>query len=130
MKWELSKSMSRPKSNNRKVCEQYNGVAPNFQDGVISSLVSRMMPIADNLNITELKAEQIIQGITPDGIAIDIDALAEVDLGDGKKQTVQQTLNMYLQKGSYLYRSSTINGEFNNAQKPSRKFKRETVSTN
>jgi hypothetical protein len=57
-----------------------------------------MMPIADNLNITELKAEQIIQGITPDGIAIDIDALAEVDLGDGKMQTVQQTLNMYLQK--------------------------------
>jgi hypothetical protein len=47
---------------------------------------------------TELKAEQIIQGITPDGIAIDIDALAEIDLGDGKKQTVQQTLNMYLQK--------------------------------
>jgi hypothetical protein len=60
-----------------------------------------MMPIADNLNITELKAEQPIQGITTDGIAIDIDALAEIDLGDGKKQTVQQTLNMYLQKKVY-----------------------------
>lgn len=118
LKWELSKSMSRPKSNKNKVCEQYNGVAPNFQDGIISSLVSRMIPIEDNRNVTELKAEQIIQGITPDGIAIDIDALAEVDLGDGKMQTVQQTLNMYLQKGSYLYRSSTISGEYNNAQKP------------
>lgn len=118
LKWELSKSMSRPKSNNRKVCEQYNGVAPNFQDGIISSLVSRMIPIEDNRNVTELKAEQIIQGITPDGIAIDIDALAEVELGNGKTQTVQQTLNMYLQKGSYLYRSSTIGGDYNNAQKP------------
>jgi len=118
LKWELAKSMSRPKSNNRKVCEQYNIVAPNFQDGIISSLVGRMMPIEDKANITELKAEQIIQGITPDGIAIDVDALAEIDLGDGKNQTVQQALNMYLQKGSYLYRSSQIGGEYNNAQKP------------
>jgi len=118
LKWELSKSMTRPKSNNRKVCEQYNMVAPNFQDGVISSLVSRMIPIEDNRNVTELKAEQIIQGITPDGIAIDIDALAELELGDGKTQTTQQALNMYLQKGSYLYRSSTISGDYNNAQKP------------
>jgi hypothetical protein len=47
-------------------------------------------------NITELKAEQIIQGITL--VVLYIDALAEIDLGDGKKQTVQQTLNMYLQK--------------------------------
>lgn len=118
LKWELAKSMSRPKSNTRKVCEQYNIVAPNFQDGIISSLVGRMMPIDDKLNVIELKAEQIIQGITPDGIAIDIDALAEIDLGDGKNQTVQQSLNMYLQKGSYLYRSSQIGGEYNNAQKP------------
>lgn len=118
LKWELSKSMSRPKSNNKKVCEQYHIIAPNFQDGIITSLVSRMIPIEDKINITELKAEQIIQGITPDGIAIDLDALAEVDLGDGKMQTVQQTLDMYLQKGSYLYRSSLIGGEYNNAQKP------------
>jgi hypothetical protein len=123
LKWELAKSMSRPKSNTQKVCDQYNGVAPNFQDGIISSLVSRMMPIEDNRNVTELKAEQIIQGITPDGIAIDLDALAEVDLGDGKMQTVQQSLNMYLQKGSYLYRSSTLGGEYNNSQKPFQEIK-------
>jgi hypothetical protein len=118
LKWELAKSMSRPKSNTKKVCEQYNIISPNLQDGIISSLVSRMMPIEDKINITELKAEQIIQGITPDGIAIDLDALAEVELGDGKIQTVQQTLDMYLQKGSYLFRSSLLGGEYNNAQKP------------
>lgn len=118
LKWEVAKSMARPKSNVQKVCEQYIGVAPNFQNGEISSLISRMIPIEDKRNITELKAEQIIQGITPDGIAIDVDALAEVELSEGKTQTVQQTLDMYLQKGSYLYRSSTIGGEYNNAQKP------------
>jgi hypothetical protein len=27
LKWELSKSMTRPKSNNKKSMEQYNGIA-------------------------------------------------------------------------------------------------------
>jgi len=118
LKWELAKSMTRPKSNNKKVCEQYRMIAPNMENGVISSLVSRMIPVEDDLNVIELKAQQIRQGITPDGIAIDLDALADVDMGDGKMQTVQQTLDMYLQKGSYLYRSSLIGGEYSNAQKP------------
>jgi hypothetical protein len=118
LKWGLAKSMTRPKSNNKKVCEQYRMIAPNMESGHIASLVSRMMPVEDDLNIIELKAQQIRQGITPDGIAIDIDALADIDMGDGKTQTVQQSLNMYLQKGSYMYRSSQIGGEYNNAQKP------------
>jgi hypothetical protein len=87
-----------------------------------------MMPIADNLNITELKAEQIIQGITPDGIAIDIDALAEVDLGDEKMQTVQQTLNMYLQKVVTYTVPLLLMGI--QCLKPSRRFKPETVLIN
>lgn len=118
LKWELAKSMTRPKSNNKKVCEQYRMVAPNMHDGQILSLVSRMMATEDDLNVLDLKAQQIVQGITPDGIAIDIDALAEIELGEGKTQTVQQSLNMYLMKGSYLYRSSQLGGEYNNAQKP------------
>lgn len=118
LKWEVAENMSRPKSNKRKVIEQYQGCAPNYQDGYIDSLVARMMPIEDKLNINELKAEQIIQGITPDGIAIDLDAIAELDLGDGKVTTAQDQFNMYLQKGSFFYRSYGASGEFNNAQLP------------
>lgn len=118
LKWEVAENMSRPKSNKRKVIEQYQGCAPNYQDGYIDSLVARMMPIEDKLNINELKAEQIIQGITPDGIAIDLDAIAELDLGDGKITTAQDQFNMYLQKGSFFYRSYGASGEFNNAQLP------------
>lgn len=118
LKWEVAENMSRPKSNKRKVVEQYHGCAPNYQDGYIDSLVARMMPIEDKLNINELKAEQIIQGITPDGIAIDLDALAELDLGDGKVTTPMDQFNMYLQKGSFFYRSYGAGGEYNNAQLP------------
>jgi hypothetical protein len=118
LKWELAKSMARPNSDKQKVCEQYNMIAPNFEDGKITSLVTRMMPIVDNLNVIELKAEQIIQGITPDGIAIDLDAIAQIEFADGSKSDHNTQLNMYLQKGSFFYRSSTLGGEYNNAQQP------------
>lgn len=118
LKWELAKSMARPNSNTQKVCEQYVMVAPNFQDGQIFSMVGRMKPIEDERNLIELKARQIIQKITPDGIGIDLDAIAEVDLANGKTLDHNESLNMYLQTGSFFYRSYGAGGDFNNAQKP------------
>lgn len=118
LEWGVAKSMARPKSNKQKVCEQYNGVAPNFLNGEITSLVSRMIPIEDELNVIELKAAQIIQKINPDGIAIDLDAIASIDLGDGKAVGPNAMLNMYLQTGSYFYRSYGGDGNVNGAQKP------------
>lgn len=118
LSWGVAKNMARPKSNTQKVCEQYSMIAPNFEEGKITSLVTRMMPIVDNLNVIELKAEQIIQGITPDGIAIDLDAIAQLEFADGSKSDHNTQLNMYLQKGSFFYRSSTLGGEYNNAQQP------------
>lgn len=118
LSWGVSKNMARPKSNSQKVCEQYAMIAPNFEEGKITSLVTRMMPIVDNLNVIELKAEQIIQGITPDGIAIDLDAISNLEFADGSKSDHNTQLNMYLQKGSFFYRSSTLGGEYNNAQQP------------
>jgi len=117
LKWEVAQNMSRPKSNKQKVVEQYNGIAPNYQDGFIGSLVSRMMPIEDQCNVIELKAAQMIQGVTPDGIAIDLDAISAIDFGKGAAD-VNEMYNMWLQKGSYFYRSTTMNGDYNNAQKP------------
>jgi len=118
LKWEVAKSMARPNSNKQKVCEQYNIIAPSFENGIIISPVSLMMPIEDILNVIELKAEQILQGITPDGVAFDLDAIAEIELGGGKTNSAQEQFNMYLQKGSFFYRSYGQNGDYNNAQKP------------
>lgn len=123
LKWELAKSMARPNSNTQKVCEQYNIIAPNYQDGIINSLVQRMIPIEDLRNVIELKAEQILQMIKPDGTAIDLDALAEIDLGNGKVSSPQDQFHQYLSTGSFLYRSYGQTGDFNNAQNPFREIK-------
>lgn len=117
LKWELSKSMARPKSNNQKVCEVYNMIAPNMIGHTITSAVSKMMPIDDKLHELELKAEMIIQGIRPDGIGIDASSLADIDLGKGI-MTFQDHFNLYLQTGSFIYDSYKMNGDANRAVEP------------
>jgi len=111
LKWGVSENMSRPKSNKQKVIDQYIGVAPNKERGYIDSLVARMMPVEDKLNILELKAEQIIQKIQPDGFIIDPDAIAELDFGGGSVYTPQNIIDMFFQTGSIFARSFGANGD-------------------
>jgi len=49
--------------------------------GAIESLVRRMIPFADLIQITHLKLQQVIAKVVPDGVFIDADGLNEVDLG-------------------------------------------------
>ena len=111
LKWEVAENMTRPKSNKQKVIDQYIGHAPDMEKGYINSPVARMMPIEDKLNIIELKADQIIQKIQPDGFIIDPDAIAELDFGGGNKLTAQNVIDMFWQTGSIFARSFGANGD-------------------
>ena len=111
LEWKVAENMSRPKSNKQKVIDQYIGVAPNKERGYIDSLVARMIPVEDKLNILELKAEQIIQKIQPDGFIIDPDAIAELDFGGGSVYTPQNIIDMFFQTGSIFARSFGANGD-------------------
>jgi len=122
LKWEVAENLARPKSNKQKVVDQYIGIAPNKERGYIDSLVQRMIPVEDKLNVIELKAEQIIQKITPDGFQIDVSGLADLDLGEGKL-TAMDHLNMLLQTGSILTNSYTQGGDFNYAKDVIKEFK-------
>lgn len=123
LKWEVAENLARPKSNKQKVVDQYIGIAPNKERGYVDSLVQRMIPVEDKLNVIELKAEQIIQKITPDGFQIDVSALADLDLGDGKALTPMDHLNMLMQTGSVFTNSYNQGGDFNYAKDIIREFK-------
>jgi hypothetical protein len=56
--------------------------------------------------------------MVPDGVFLDADGIAEVDLGNGTNYNPQEALNMYFQTGSVIGRSMTQDGEFNNARVP------------
>jgi len=116
--WKMSENMTRPKSNLVKVNMNYNICAPKMYHGRIESLVSRMMGFADMIQLTHLKIQQVISKVIPDGVYLDVDGLAEVDLGNGTTYNAKEALNMYFQTGSILGRSMTTEGDPNNGRVP------------
>jgi hypothetical protein len=118
LKWELSKNMVRPKSSSQHALPNYVACAPRMYKGNIESLVRRMIPFADLIQITHLKLQQVIARTVPDGVFIDADGLNEVDLGTGAAYNPEDALKLYFQTGSVIGRSYTQDGDFNNARIP------------
>ena len=116
--WKLSENMTRPYADTTKVQMNYSISSPRMYKGRIESTVSKITGFADMINITNLKIQQVISKLVPDGVYLDIDGLAEVDLGNGTNYTPQEALNMYFQTGSILGRSLTQEGDMNRGKVP------------
>ena len=107
LKWGLASNMMRPKSDYTKVKLNYSIVAPRMYKGKIESLVSRITTFADMIQLTHLKIQQVMSRMVPDGIYLDADGLAEIDLGNGTNYNPQEALNMFFQTGSVIGGSMT-----------------------
>jgi len=118
LKWEMAKNMMRPKSDFTKVKMNYSIVAPRMYDGKIDSLVKRITGFADMIQLTHLKLQQVMSRMVPDGVYLDADGLAEVDLGNGTNYNPQEALNMFFQTGSVIGRSFTSEGDMNPGKVP------------
>jgi len=118
IKWEMSKNMMRPKSDYTKVKMNYHIVAPRMYKGRIESLVSRITTFADMIQLTHLKLQQVMSRMIPDGVYLDADGLAEIDLGNGTNYNPQEALNMFFQTGSVIGRSMTQDGDMNPGKVP------------
>ena len=118
LKWEVMKNMVRPKSAIQKVLAPFVVSAPKMYRGQIDSLVKRMIPFADQIQLIHLKLQQVASKMIPDGIFIDLDGLSAINLGNGNTYTPQEAINMYFQTGSVLGRSMNEQGEFNNGRVP------------
>lgn len=118
LKWQKATNMVRPNSNVNKVLMNYIVSAPRMYKGRIDSLVAKMTPYADLIQLTHLKLQQAIQRMTPSGVYIDADGLAEIDLGNGTSYNPQEALNMYFQTGSIIGRSLTVEGDQNPGKVP------------
>ena len=118
LKWEMASNMMRPKSDYTKVKMNYCLVAPRMYQGRIESLVSRITGFADMIQLTHLKLQQVMSRMVPDGVYLDADGLAEVDLGNGTNYNPQEALNMFFQTGSVIGRSFTSEGDMNPGKVP------------
>ncbi len=118
LKWGMAKNMMRPKSDSTKVKLNYSLVAPRVYKGRIESLVKRITGFADMIQLTHLKIQQVLARMVPDGVYLDADGLAEVDLGNGTNYNPQEALNMFFQTGSIIGRSLTSEGDMNPGKIP------------
>ena len=118
LEWKLADNMLREKSDVNKVKLNYSLVSPRVYNGRIESLVSRVTGFADMIQLTHLKIQQVLSRMVPDGVYLDADGLAEIDLGNGTNYNPQEALNMFFQTGSVIGRSFTAEGDMNPGKVP------------
>lgn len=118
LEWKMSENMSRPFADTTKVEMNYVMCAPRMYKGRIDSTVNKITGFADIIQLTHLKLQQVLSRMVPDGVFIDIDGLAEVDLGNGTNYNAAEALNMYFQTGSIVGRSLTQDGGINTSKVP------------
>ncbi len=116
--WRMAEHMTRPVADTTKVNFSYAITAPRMYKGRIESLVSRITGFADMIQLTHLKIQQVLARVVPDGVFLDMDGLAEVDLGNGTNYNPAEALNMYFQTGSVVGRSMTQEGNMNPGKVP------------
>ena len=87
-------------------------------EGRIESLVGRITGFADMIQLTHLKLQQVMSKMVPDGVYLDADALAEIDLGNGTNYNPSEALSMFFQTGSVIGRSMTQDGDINRGNMP------------
>ena len=118
LKWRMAPNMMRSDSDFSRVKMNYQIVAPRMYKGKIESTVSRITGFADMIQLTHLKLQQVLARMVPDGVYMDADGLAEVDLGNGTNYNPQEALNMFFQTGSVIGRSFTSEGDPNPGKVP------------
>jgi len=118
LRWRMMDNMMRSDSDFTKVKMPYQIVAPRMYRGKIESLVSRITGFADMIQLTHLKIQQVMARMVPDGVYLDADGLAEIDLGNGTNYNPQEALNMFFQTGSVIGRSFTADGDINPGKVP------------
>lgn len=100
----LAKNMSRPKSNLSETKLSYVIYSPNLNSMRNVSLVQRMIPFADQIQLAHLKMQQVIAKARPKGAAFEIGSLENVSKGDGGTFTPLELQEIYDQTGNIYYR--------------------------
>ena len=110
-----AKNIIRPKSNMAKARMSYSCYMPNQTDLHNKSIVERMIPFSDQIQLAHLKIQQLIAKAKPKGAAIEIGALEGVVLGDGGEFTPLDLQDVYEATGNLYFRQQNEDGAMGNA---------------
>jgi len=111
----LMKDMPRPKSNLAETKLSYIIYQPNLYKMKSRSLVDRMIPFADQIQLAHLKIQHVLAKARPKGAAFEVGALENVSKGDGGTFTPMELQEIYDQTGNVYYRRMDDEGNMTNA---------------
>ena len=100
----------RPKSNLTEAILPYSIYSPNLKDMDSKSLVERMIPFADQIQLAHLKIQQLMSKAKPKGSAIELGAIENVTKGDGGSFSPLEIQDIYQQTGNLYYRLQSDDG--------------------
>jgi len=110
----LAQNMSRSKSNLSETKLSYTIYTPNLNKMRNVSLVQRMIPFADQIQLAHLKMQQVMAKARPKGAAFEIGSLENVSKGDGGTFTPLELQEIYDQTGNIYYRRTDDEGTVTN----------------
>ena len=102
--WGRQENQARPNDNLKKACWSYTLYAPEYYKEDTSSLVAKMIPSADAIQLAYLRMQVALANAAPDGYAIDLSALDAVDLGNNALNPMVIT-DIHRATGNLFYRS-------------------------
>jgi len=111
----LMKDMPRSKSNLSETNLSYIIYQPNLYKMKSRSLVDRMIPFADQIQLAHLKIQHTLAKARPKGAAFEIGALENVSKGDGGTFTPMELQEIYDQTGNIYYRRMDDEGQMSHA---------------
>ena len=106
--WETGRctNMKRKKNSLTETRFSFHMYAPSQDQMRFFGVVESMIPVADQIQISWLKLQNLLLKQVPPGIAFDLSALENINLGHGGKEwTPRKVIEMYYQRGDMPYRS-------------------------
>jgi hypothetical protein len=103
----LKKNMPRRASDWQNTQLSFRLYAPHFHEMMYSSIVERLMPVADSFQQTWKKLQEMKRTLIPYLITLDLDALESAALAKGgKNMTPMELVEFFFESGIIAYRSS------------------------
>lgn len=116
----LGNYMARPR-NTARLCETtlpFHFYSPGLAEGTNKSAVEQMTPFADEYQILWLRYQTLFMAAAPPGFNVDIAALMNIPMGNGKSFQPLDLIKLKSITGRGLYNSLSLSGQPMHNQKP------------
>jgi len=110
LKWDLTSDTIRPYNNSVDAFFSYNVINPNTTGALTPSMIEKAMGPIRAMLLIRLKMQQLIALMKPDGFAVDIEGLTDVDLGLGNTLEPLKLMKVYDQTGRVYWNSKGDDG--------------------